>query len=163
VARQIPQTALRSISSESLASMGFPSFAESRNLDSNRSAFADHKSTTGAAHRQIRPPRKTSNQFRDKTKIPASDLTQCGRGTVTPCPQTATLEREKAPRPRRSERSHRGSPTAEVFEMKLARYSSISVVTGQFFNGARRVLRSQTAMLWLDTLGSLPARPKSAH
>jgi hypothetical protein len=43
--------------------MGFPSFAESRNLDSNRSAFADHKSTTGAAHRKIRPPRKTSNQF----------------------------------------------------------------------------------------------------
>src|SRR3954454_11932127 len=43
--------------------MDYPSFAESRNLDSNRSAFADRKSITGAAHRQIRWPRKTSNQL----------------------------------------------------------------------------------------------------
>jgi hypothetical protein len=66
VERQVPQTALRSISSESLASMGYLSFAESRNMDSNRSAFADHKSTTTTAHRQIRCPRKTSNQLKTR-------------------------------------------------------------------------------------------------
>ncbi|MGF6780283.1 hypothetical protein P3T21_005512 [Paraburkholderia sp. GAS334] len=53
--------------------MGYPLSAESRNLDSNRSAFADRKSISGAAHRQIRWPRKTSNQLNHIDKaVPAT-------------------------------------------------------------------------------------------